>query len=133
MTDIAVPTQSSEVAEQPREAAPAALDASLVDDYLANRVEQYAGWYDRKSGPIKTRFLYLRALIVIGGALVPVLVNVKFPYASAAATVVSLMVVILGQRFPIRETMEELPLNRTVPPSGNRPLQTSRRVLRLAG
>jgi hypothetical protein len=39
MTDIAVPTQSSEVVGQPVEAAPATVTAGLVDDYIANRVE----------------------------------------------------------------------------------------------
>jgi len=71
------------------------VDPQIMEQYILQRVEQYAGWYDRKSGPIKTRYLYLKAFTVIGGALVPVLVNISSPFASAAATIVSLMVVIL--------------------------------------
>lgn len=95
MTDVALQQLSPQVAGQPQDMAAGKVDPQLVEEYMMQRVEQYAGWYDKKSAPIKTRFLYIRALIVIGGALVPVLVNVTWRYASAAATVVSLMVVIL--------------------------------------
>jgi hypothetical protein len=95
MTDHALTAESIATAQTPTEAAPPQVEASLVDKYIQERVEQYAGWYDRKAGPLKTRYLYLRALIVIGGALVPVLVNINAIYAAPAATIVSLMVVIL--------------------------------------
>ena len=71
------------------------IDPTVTEQYMTDRIEQYAGWYDKKSGPIKTRYLYLKAFTVIGGSLVPVLVNLPGPYTSAAATIVSLMVVIL--------------------------------------
>jgi hypothetical protein len=66
-----------------------------VQDYITNRVEQYAGWYDKKSSALKNQFLRVRAVTVVGGALVPVLVNMGWTYASVAATIVSLLVVIL--------------------------------------
>lgn len=75
---------------------------SYIQEYIDNRVEQYASWYDRKSGPIKSRFLYIKAVTVIGGALVPVLVNSNFDFlnvgfdvAKMAATLLSLIVVVL--------------------------------------
>ena len=74
----------------------------FIDDYLTNRVEQYASWYDKKCGPLKQRYLYIKAVTVIGGALVPVLVNTNFDFittrldiAKVAATILSLTLVIL--------------------------------------
>jgi hypothetical protein len=69
--------------------------ADQVQDYITNRVEQYAGWYDRKSSQLKNQYLRVKAVTVVGGALVPVLVNLGWAYASLLATIVSLMVVIL--------------------------------------
>jgi hypothetical protein len=37
----------------------------------------------------------MRTLTVIGGAMVPVLINIKFPYVDIATTLLSLLVVIL--------------------------------------
>lgn len=78
------------------------ITPEFIQDYLQNRVEQYATWYDRKCGPLKERFLYIKAVSVIGGALVPVLVNSNFEFitsqfdiAKLAATLLSLIVVIL--------------------------------------
>ena len=66
-----------------------------IQKYIEDRVEQYANWYDRKCGPLKKRHLYIKAVTVIGGTLVPVLVNMNWVYSSAAATVLSILVVIL--------------------------------------
>ena len=73
----------------------AAEAVDSVQMYIKDRVEQYAGWYDRKSGPLKQRYLNIKAITVLSGTLVPVLVNASFPYASYFATVLSLVVVIL--------------------------------------
>jgi hypothetical protein len=77
------------------------IPQSIIDDYINNRVEQYANWYDSKCGPLKSRYLNIKALAVIGGSLVPVLVNVNFTFlnigfdlAKVLATLLSLMVVI---------------------------------------
>jgi len=58
-------------------------------------VEQYAQWYDKKCGPLKKRSLNIKAITVIGGILVPVLVNMSWEYANYTATIVSILVVIL--------------------------------------
>jgi len=72
-----------------------AITPEFIDDYIKNRVDQYAGWYDKKCGPVKQRHLYIKAISVIGGAVVPVLVNLTWEFAPMAATFVSLLVVIL--------------------------------------
>lgn len=73
-----------------------------TDDYITKRVEQYASWYDRKCGPLKQQHLRIKAVTVIGGSLVPVLVNANFDFlrlgfdlAKVGATLLSLLVVIL--------------------------------------
>lgn len=75
-------------------AAPSATP-ELVEEYITTRVEQYASWYDKKCGPMKQRYLYIKAITVIGGVIVPVLVNVTWPFATLGATFLSLLVVIL--------------------------------------
>jgi hypothetical protein len=85
-----------------RPAPAAAVIPQGAEDYVAKRVEQYAGWYDKKCGPLKQQHLRIKAVTVIGGALVPVLVNANFDFlrlgvdvAKVGATLLSLLVVIL--------------------------------------
>lgn len=70
-------------------------------DYIETRVKQYISWYDGKAVKTKARYLQMRAFSVVGGGLVPVLVNVNSQYTLFGAsvvqctvTVVSLLVVI---------------------------------------
>ncbi|MEO3769629.1 DUF4231 domain-containing protein [Micromonospora sp. B9E7] len=60
--------------------------------YLTDRLAQYQSWYDKKAVKAKTTHLRTRTAAVVGGSLVPVLVNLDFPYAQAVTTVVSLVV-----------------------------------------
>lgn len=71
------------------------------EQYISERLEQYQGWYDRKSVAMKTKYLRMRALSVVGGSLVPVLINVPdhanvagVPIVKAIVTLISLCVVI---------------------------------------
>lgn len=71
------------------------------EQYISERVEQYQGWYDRKSVVTKSRYLRMRAFSVVGGGLVPVLINIPsqwailgVPFIQALVTVISLLVVI---------------------------------------
>jgi hypothetical protein len=70
------------------------------DQYISERLEQYQGWYDRKSVAMKSNYLRMKALSVVGGSLVPVLVNVPFqdfhgvPVVKIIVTAISLAVVI---------------------------------------
>lgn len=63
--------------------------------YLQERVEQYKDWYDKKAVRFKAYYLNMRAVTVIGGALVPVLVNLDIPFKNYLTTAISLVVVIL--------------------------------------
>jgi hypothetical protein len=47
--------------------------------YVKERLEQYQAWYDRKAVSVKSRYLRMRACSVIGGAIVPVLINMQQP------------------------------------------------------
>src|SRR5271157_2243491 len=45
------------------------------EQYISERLEQYQGWYDKKSVTMKTKYLRMRALSVVGGSVVPVVVT----------------------------------------------------------
>lgn len=61
--------------------------------YVETRLGQYQGWYDRKATRMKAMHLRMRTVSVVGGALVPVLVNLDLGFARMTATVISLVVV----------------------------------------
>jgi hypothetical protein len=63
--------------------------------YIQDRVKQYQSWYDRKSTLCKSRYLWMRGLTVVGGALVPVLVNLDLSSIEYVTTATSLLVVML--------------------------------------
>lgn len=80
----------------------AGLDSRVLDGvemsptaYMEERLAQYQGWYDGKAVKMKALHLRLRTTSVVGGALVPALVNVQLPYINILTTAVSLLVVIL--------------------------------------
>ena len=69
--------------------------------YIEERVEQYQRWYDSKAVVAKRRYLRMRILAVVGGALVPVLTNIRldiaiggYPLTTLLVTVISLLVVV---------------------------------------
>jgi hypothetical protein len=70
------------------------------DEYIGQRLEQYQGWYDKKAVATKSEYLRMKALSVVGGSLVPVLVNVPdqkpwgVPVIQIMVTINSLGVVI---------------------------------------
>lgn len=61
--------------------------------YVDERLGQYQEWYDGKAAKMKAMHLRMRTLSVVGGALVPVLVNLDLGFARVTATVLSLVVV----------------------------------------
>lgn len=65
------------------------------EEYIAERVNDAIAWYDKSADKHKKLYLRMRAATVIGGALVPVLVNVDLPYVRILTTAISLMVVLL--------------------------------------
>jgi hypothetical protein len=70
--------------------------------YINDRVKQYQGWYDNKAVTCKSRYLNMRAFSVVGGGLVPVLINIDndafriygFSVIKILVTLISLLVVI---------------------------------------
>ena len=80
------------------------MDPPGYDDakgYLEKRVKQYQSWYDGKAVVAKRRYLRMRILAVVGGALVPVLTNISFditvygyPLMNFLVTVTSLLVLV---------------------------------------
>jgi hypothetical protein len=78
----------------------AEMEAELLgsmgpDEYIKARVESYMDWASNKAVKFKSYYLNMRALSVVGGAVVPVLVNVNIPFKNSITTVVSLIVVIM--------------------------------------
>ena len=65
------------------------------EHYIKERIKGYQTWYDGKARSCKSRYLWMRGLTVVGGALVPVLVNFDFNAVQYTTTTVSLLVVIL--------------------------------------
>jgi len=70
------------------------------EGYIKDRVEQYQAWYNQKSVKVKRLYLWMRACSVVGGAIVPVLINVQpgwtfrgIDLVKVVVTLISLMVV----------------------------------------
>ncbi|WP_242427005.1 MULTISPECIES: DUF4231 domain-containing protein [unclassified Streptomyces] len=61
--------------------------------YIEGRLAQYQGWYDAKATRMKAMHLRMRTVSVVGGALVPVFVNLDLVFARVTATVLSVVVV----------------------------------------
>lgn len=66
-----------------------------AEAYIAERLEQYQGWYDVKAVRMKALYLRMRTAAVVSGALVPALVNVPLTWVRMVTTVLSLIVVVL--------------------------------------
>jgi hypothetical protein len=67
-------------------------DVQLTPDrYLAERLAQYQGWYDKKAVQTKSLYLRMRAFTVVGGGLVPVLANVGAEWLPAGVRVVRIL------------------------------------------
>jgi hypothetical protein len=66
---------------------------TTAQGYVESRLSQYQKWYDRKAVKTKAMHLRMRTVSVVGGALVPVLVNLDLSFTKLAATVLSLIVV----------------------------------------
>lgn len=66
-----------------------------ADAYIAERLNESIAWYDKEAQKSKKFYLRMRAATVIGGALVPVFVNINLPYIEIITTALSLVVVLL--------------------------------------
>ena len=63
-------------------------------EYVEERLNSEMSYYNKSATQAKQRYLQMRAITVVGGALVPVLVNVNLPYISILTTALSLVVVL---------------------------------------
>jgi hypothetical protein len=63
-------------------------------EYVEERFNAEIDYYSKSASRAKKRYLQMRAITVVGGALVPVLVNVHFPYVDILTTAISLVVVL---------------------------------------
>lgn len=52
-----------------------------AERYIETRLAQYQEWYDVKATRMKAMHLRMRTVSVVGGALVPVFVNVDLAFA----------------------------------------------------
>jgi hypothetical protein len=53
-----------------------AFKTMSADQYIAERLDQFQGWYDAKAVRAKADFRRIRVLAVVGAAIVPVVTNV---------------------------------------------------------
>ena len=61
-------------------------------DYVEQRAKQYQAWYDKKAVTAKSSYLRMRTAIVLGGVVVPVIVNSPIPGKDVVASIISLVV-----------------------------------------
>lgn len=73
---------------------PRGFAALRPEEYVAERLNPEIEYYNKSAGKAKQNYLRMRAVTVIGGALVPVLVNVDLPYLNILTTAISLVVVL---------------------------------------
>jgi hypothetical protein len=78
------------------------------EQYISERLEQYQGWYDRKSVAMKTKYLRMRALSVVGGSLVPVLINVPYHAYLGGVSVVQVVVTVISLCVVISLSLESV-------------------------
>jgi len=90
-TDSATPRQKVSYPRLP----PRTFSSLPPEDYIAERINESIAWYDKQASKQKNLYLRMQAVTVIGGALVPVLVNIDLPYIDILTTIISLMVVLL--------------------------------------
>ncbi len=74
---------------------PRAFGTVDAQTYIAERFNDAIGWYDTKAVTAKRRYQWMRTVTVIGGVIVPVLVNLDYPHLSIATTIISILVVLL--------------------------------------
>jgi hypothetical protein len=76
------------------------------EQYITQRLEQYQGWYDKKAVLMKAKYLRMRATSVIGGSLVPVLINVPYHADVGGISVVQVVVTVISLGVVISLSLE---------------------------
>lgn len=88
------------------------MDESILkltaDQYIASRLEQYQKWYDGKAVAMKAKYLRMKAMSVVGGSLVPVLINVPFVAKVAGVSIVQVIVTVISLLVVISLSLESV-------------------------
>ena len=71
------------------------FDSLKEEEYIEERLNDQLRYYDRTANRAKSRYLQSRFVSVVAAALVPVFVNLEFPYVDAVTTVLSVLVVLI--------------------------------------
>lgn len=66
-----------------------------VEKYIDERLNNQLRYYDKTANKAKKRYLRSRSTSVVAAALVPVLVNINFPYSDIVTTFLSVLVVLI--------------------------------------
>jgi hypothetical protein len=75
---------------------PREFNSMNSQEYIVERINQYREWYDKKANSAKNKYLYMRTISVLSGAIVPVLINMSSDeWMKYVTSVLSLLVVIL--------------------------------------
>jgi hypothetical protein len=74
---------------------PRALGELTVQNYIDERLNDQLRYYDKVANRAKSRYLWARSISVVAGALVPVFVNLDFPYVDVITTLLSVLVVLI--------------------------------------
>lgn len=64
------------------------------EEYIDERLNQFREWYDKKATRAKKLYQWMRATTVIGGAIVPILINLQIEKIDIITTLISFIVVV---------------------------------------
>jgi len=65
-----------------------------ADEYITERLTPFRQWYDKKARRFKRLYLWMRSITVIGGAIVPVLINLQIDKIEIVTTLLSVLVIV---------------------------------------
>lgn len=73
---------------------PRSYGSMSAEEYIAERLNPFRAWYDKKARRLKKLYLWMRTITVVGGSIVPVLINLQIPRIEIATTLLSVLVIV---------------------------------------
>ncbi len=73
---------------------PRSYGSMSPEEYIAERVNPFLEWYDKKAKRFKRFYLWMRSITVLGGAIVPVLINLQINNIEIITTFISVLVIV---------------------------------------
>jgi len=73
---------------------PRSYGSMSPEEYITIRLNPIREWYDKKARRFKKLFLWMRTITVLGGAIVPVLINLQINKIEVVTTLLSVLVVV---------------------------------------